>query len=167
MSDHLIQYLMLIVQFFGLTTALFILGSLKRSWNTRRTRELNPSLHSRRHPSPRVNAQQAMPHPACRRREFHTRSPWAEVELLYGRRSHREVNPGDLVEGNSLLLPNRNLDSSYAKLDLGGSYQFMSWVAAYAQLDNLTGNKRIAPIGYPSLPFTFRVGLRFTIGHSK
>ena len=73
----------------------------------------------------------------------------------------------DLVEGNSLLLPNRNLDSSYAKLDLGGSYQFLSWVAAYAQLDNLTGNKKIAPIGYPSLPFTFRVGLRFTIGHSS
>jgi vitamin B12 transporter len=73
----------------------------------------------------------------------------------------------DLVEGNSLLLPNRNLDSSYAKLDLGGSYQFLSWVGAYAQLDNLTGNKKIAPIGYPSLPFTFRVGLRFTIGHSS
>ena len=72
----------------------------------------------------------------------------------------------DLVEGNSLLLPNRNLDSGYAKLDLGGSYQFLSWVAAYAQLDNLTGNKKIAPIGYPSLPFTFRVGLRFTLGHS-
>jgi len=73
----------------------------------------------------------------------------------------------DLVEGNSLLLPNRNLDSSYAKLDLGGSYQFLSWVGAYAQLDNLTSNKRIAPIGYPSLPFTFRVGLRFTLGHSS
>jgi vitamin B12 transporter len=73
----------------------------------------------------------------------------------------------DLVEGNSLLLPNRNLDCSYAKLDIGGSYQLLSWVAAYAQLDNLTGNKRIAPIGYPSLPFTYRVGLRFTIGHSK
>jgi len=73
----------------------------------------------------------------------------------------------DLVEGNSLLLPNRNLDFSYAKLDLGGSYQFLSWVGAYAQLDNLTSNKRIAPIGYPSLPFTFRVGLRFTLGHSS
>jgi vitamin B12 transporter len=73
----------------------------------------------------------------------------------------------DFVEGNSLLLPNRNLDSGYAKLDLGGDYQFLSWVAAYAQLDNLTSNKKIAPIGYPSLPFTFRVGLRFTIGHSS
>jgi vitamin B12 transporter len=73
----------------------------------------------------------------------------------------------DFMEGNSLLLPNRNLDFSYAKLDLGGSYQLLSWVAAYAQLDNLTGNKRIAPVGYPSLPFTFRVGLRFSVGHSS
>jgi vitamin B12 transporter len=72
----------------------------------------------------------------------------------------------DFAGGNSLLLPNRNLDYGYTKLDLGGSYQFLSWLAAYAQLDNLTSNKRIAPIGYPSLPFTFRVGLRLAIGHS-
>ncbi len=72
----------------------------------------------------------------------------------------------DFAGGNSLLLPNRNLDFGYTKLDLGGSYQFLSWLAAYAQLDNLTSNKKIAPIGYPSLPFTFRVGLRLAIGHS-
>ncbi len=73
----------------------------------------------------------------------------------------------DFTGGNSLLLPNRDLDFSYAKLDLSGSYQFLSWLAAYAQLDNLTGNKRIGPIGYPSLPFTFRVGLRLALGHSS
>jgi vitamin B12 transporter len=73
----------------------------------------------------------------------------------------------DFTGGNSLLLPNRDLDFSYAKLDLAGSYQFLSWLAAYAQLDNLTGNKRIGPIGYPSLPFTFRVGLRLALGHSS
>jgi vitamin B12 transporter len=71
-----------------------------------------------------------------------------------------------LEEGNSLLLPNRNLDYGYTKLDLGGSYQLLSWAGVYTQLDNLTGNKRIGPIGYPSLPFTFRVGLRLTVGHS-
>ena len=69
--------------------------------------------------------------------------------------------------GNSLLLPNRNLDYGYNKLDLAASYQLLSWVGVYTQLDNLTGNKKIAPIGYPSLPFTFRVGLRFTLGHSS
>ena len=73
----------------------------------------------------------------------------------------------DLAGGNSLLLPNRNLDYGYAKLDLGGSYRFLSWLSAYAQLDNLTSNKRIAPLGYPSLPFTFRLGLRLAIGHSS
>ena len=49
----------------------------------------------------------------------------------------------DFAGGNSLLLPNRNLDFGYTKLDLGGSYQFFSWLAAYAQLDNLTSNKKI------------------------
>jgi iron complex outermembrane receptor protein/vitamin B12 transporter len=66
-----------------------------------------------------------------------------------------------------LVLPNRNLDFGYSKLDLGGSYQFVSWLGAYAQLDNLTSNKKIAPVGYPSLPFTFRAGLRLTLGHSR
>ncbi len=73
----------------------------------------------------------------------------------------------DVAGGNSLLLPNRNLDYGYSKLDLGGNYQFISWLGAYAQLDNLTSNKRIAPLGYPSLPFTFRLGLRLAIGHSS
>jgi vitamin B12 transporter len=73
----------------------------------------------------------------------------------------------DLAAGNSLLLPNRNLDFGYAKLDLGGSYQFLSWLAAYAQLDNLTSDKKIGQIGYPSLPFTFRVGLRLALGHTS
>jgi vitamin B12 transporter len=68
--------------------------------------------------------------------------------------------------GNSLLLPNRNLDYGYTKLDLGASYQLLSWVGIYTQLDNLTSNKRIGPIGYPSLPFAFRLGLRLTLGHS-
>jgi iron complex outermembrane receptor protein/vitamin B12 transporter len=72
----------------------------------------------------------------------------------------------DVKGGDSLLLPNRNLDYGYSKLDLGGSYQFLSWLAAYAQLDNLTSNKKIGPIGYPSLPFTFRVGLRLALGHT-
>ncbi len=68
----------------------------------------------------------------------------------------------DVSGGNSLLLPNRNLDYGYAKLDLGGSYQWLSWLDVYAQADNLLDNQRIAPIGYPSLPFTLRAGLRLS-----
>ncbi len=69
-----------------------------------------------------------------------------------------------LAGDNSLLLPNRNLDSAYAKIDLGGSYQFRPSLAVYAQLDNLLSDQHIGPIGYPSLPFTFRTGLRFHWG---
>jgi iron complex outermembrane receptor protein/vitamin B12 transporter len=72
-----------------------------------------------------------------------------------------------LAGDNSLLLPNRNLDSAYAKVDLGGSYQMKNWVGVYAQLDNLVSDQHIGPIGYPSLPLTFRAGMRFAIGHTK
>jgi iron complex outermembrane receptor protein/vitamin B12 transporter len=70
----------------------------------------------------------------------------------------------DANGGNSLLLPNRNLDHGYAKLDLGGSYQLQSWLEIYAQGENLLSQQHIAPIGYPSLPMNFRTGLRIQLG---
>lgn len=66
---------------------------------------------------------------------------------------------------NTLLLPNRNLDSSYAKMDLGGTVRLTSWLSAYGQLDNVLSEQHIGPIGYPSLPFNYRLGLRFALGH--
>jgi iron complex outermembrane receptor protein/vitamin B12 transporter len=70
----------------------------------------------------------------------------------------------DANYGPTLLLPNRNLDHGYAKLDLGGSYSLRSWVAIYAQAENLLNDQHIAPIGYPSLPITIRTGLRIQWG---
>jgi iron complex outermembrane receptor protein/vitamin B12 transporter len=70
----------------------------------------------------------------------------------------------DLNGGNSLLLPNRNLDFGYAKVDLGASYQLLEWLGIYGQAENLTDNRHIAPIGYPSLPLTARIGLRLQWG---
>jgi iron complex outermembrane receptor protein/vitamin B12 transporter len=66
----------------------------------------------------------------------------------------------DTSGGNTLLLPNRNLDWGYAKLDLGASYKLLPWLNIYGQAENLTDNQHIAPIGYPSLPFNVRAGLR-------
>jgi vitamin B12 transporter len=66
---------------------------------------------------------------------------------------------------NSLLLPNRNLDYGYAKVDLGGTFNVTSWLGIYAQLDNLLSQQHITPIGYTSLPFNTRAGVRFTLGH--
>ncbi len=73
----------------------------------------------------------------------------------------------DASGGNSLLLPNRNLDYGYAKLDLGGSYQLLPWLGVYIQGENLLSNQHIAPIGYPSLPMNFRTGLRMQWGGSS
>jgi iron complex outermembrane receptor protein/vitamin B12 transporter len=73
----------------------------------------------------------------------------------------------DLNGGNSLLLPNRNLDFGYAKLDLGASFKLLSWLSIYGQAENLTDSRHIAPIGYPSLPFNFRTGLRIELGKTS
>jgi iron complex outermembrane receptor protein/vitamin B12 transporter len=70
----------------------------------------------------------------------------------------------DTTGGNSLLLPNRDLDHGFAKLDLGGSYQFLNWLQVYLQAENLLSSQNIAPIGYPSLPTTARIGLTFLWG---
>ncbi|MGA3129702.1 MAG: TonB-dependent receptor plug domain-containing protein [Terracidiphilus sp.] len=70
----------------------------------------------------------------------------------------------DAFGGNSLLLPNRNLDHGYAKLDLGESFEIFHWMDIYEQLDNVLNNQHIAPIGYPSLPFTVRAGVRLRWG---
>jgi len=70
----------------------------------------------------------------------------------------------DIDGGNSLLLPNRNLDHGYAKLDLGGSVPLRPWLSAYGQIENLTNNQHIAPIGFVSLPITVRAGIRFQWG---
>ncbi|HXR39499.1 MAG TPA: TonB-dependent receptor plug domain-containing protein [Terracidiphilus sp.] len=70
----------------------------------------------------------------------------------------------DINQVNSLVLPNRNLDFGYAKLDLGGSYQLLTWLGIYLQAENLADSQHIAPIGYPSLPATLRGGIKIAWG---
>jgi iron complex outermembrane receptor protein/vitamin B12 transporter len=70
----------------------------------------------------------------------------------------------DRNHGNTLLLPNRNLDFAYAKLDLNAIVTVTSRITLFTQLDNLLGQQHIGPIGYPGLPFTIRAGMKFRIG---
>jgi vitamin B12 transporter len=65
---------------------------------------------------------------------------------------------------NTLLLPNRNLDFGYAKLDAYGTFAATRHITAFAELGNLLSQRHIGPIGYPSLPFTFRTGLKVRLG---
>jgi iron complex outermembrane receptor protein/vitamin B12 transporter len=64
------------------------------------------------------------------------------------------------LSGNSLVLPNRDLDFGYAKLDANFSYAVKRRVTVFTELDNLLGQQHIGPIGYPGLPFTVRAGLK-------
>lgn len=70
----------------------------------------------------------------------------------------------DLAGTNSLILPNRNLDFGYAKLDAGVTYAVRPRIVVFSQLNNLLNNQHIGPIGYPGLPFTVRAGLKVRIG---
>jgi vitamin B12 transporter len=66
--------------------------------------------------------------------------------------------------GNTLLLPNRNLDPSYQKLDFSGSYSVNRHLAFYSVVENLLSQHYDQVIGFPSLPLTFRAGFKVTLG---
>jgi len=70
----------------------------------------------------------------------------------------------DLAGGNSLLLPNRNLDFGYAKVNVNEAYAVTPRLSVFMQIDNLLNQQHIAPIGYPSMPATVRFGLKARFG---
>jgi vitamin B12 transporter len=66
--------------------------------------------------------------------------------------------------GNSLLLPNRNLLGSYQRFDLGLNYALTHRVDLYANLQNLLSEHYFEAFGYPSMPLTFRAGVKLNFG---
>jgi len=70
----------------------------------------------------------------------------------------------DFNGGNTLLLPNRNLDFGYQNVDANVTYQITSKFSVFTQMNNLLGQQHMGPIGYPSLPFNFRTGLKVRLG---
>lgn len=70
----------------------------------------------------------------------------------------------DTEFGSTLLLPNRNLDPGYQRVDLYGSYQMTKHVTAYASMQNLINQKYQEVYGFPALPFNIRGGIKLTIG---
>lgn len=82
---------------------------------------------------------------------------------LVGRRDDSDYLT-DAEFGNTLLLPNRNLDGAYQRLDLGGGYQFTRTLAAYTDMQNLLSEHYSEAFGYPALPFTVRAGIKVSFG---
>jgi vitamin B12 transporter len=73
-------------------------------------------------------------------------------------------NNNDVNGGNTLLLPNRDLDFGYARLDASFTYAIVHHVTVFTQLENLLNQQHMAPIGFVSLPFTVRAGVKIRIG---
>jgi vitamin B12 transporter len=82
---------------------------------------------------------------------------------LVGRRDDSDFL-SDPDFGPTMLLPNRNLDGAYQRLDLSGGYQFTSRLTAYANIQNLLSEHYAQTFGFPSLPFTFRSGIKIAFG---
>ena len=70
----------------------------------------------------------------------------------------------DVNFSNSLLLPNRNLDPAYQKIDLYGSFRVNSHMSLYTSMENLLNQRYYESFGYPALPFTVRSGVQFRLG---
>ena len=83
---------------------------------------------------------------------------------LVSRRDDSDFLDYDANGGLSMLLPNRNLDGAYQKLDLTTSYQATRNVAVLGSFQNLLSEHYSEAFGFPSLPFTFRMGIKFTVG---
>ena len=83
---------------------------------------------------------------------------------LVGRRDDSDFLAYDANYGQTLLLPNRNLDGAYQRLDLTASYQVNRFASFEANAQNLLSEHFSEAFGYPSLPFTFRTGMKFSFG---
>jgi len=86
----------------------------------------------------------------------------ASLKATFASRSDASTN---LVLNPTLLLPNRNLSPAYAVLAANFTANVTHAITLYAEFDNLTDNRHIAPIGYLSTPFLVRTGLRIRFGH--
>jgi vitamin B12 transporter len=83
---------------------------------------------------------------------------------LVGRRDDSDFLFDDADFKQTMLLPNRDLDGAYQRLDLSGGYQFTSKLTAYANIQNLLSEHYAQTFGFPSLPFTFRSGIKIAFG---
>lgn len=66
--------------------------------------------------------------------------------------------------GNSLLLPNKDLEPAYQKVDLSGAYRVHPRLRLYVSIENLFDKDYESSFGFPSLPRTARAGLTVSLG---
>jgi iron complex outermembrane receptor protein/vitamin B12 transporter len=69
--------------------------------------------------------------------------------------------------GNSLLLPNHDLDAAYQKIDLSAAYQIHPRLRWSISVENLFDQAYEATFGFPALPRSLRTGLTLTLGGDR
>lgn len=69
--------------------------------------------------------------------------------------------------GPTLLLPNHDLLGGYQLVDVTGRFSVSHRLTAYFSAGNLLSQHYQEKMGFPSLPFTFRSGLKVTIGGER
>jgi vitamin B12 transporter len=85
--------------------------------------------------------------------------------LLVSRRDDSTfLGEQDAFFGNTMLLPNHNLDAGYQKLDLSASFRVNRHLSLYSVVENLLNQHYDQVIGFPASPLTFRAGFRVTLG---
>ncbi|HLZ91522.1 MAG TPA: TonB-dependent receptor [Candidatus Acidoferrum sp.] len=98
----------------------------------------------------------------------YSRSRWSA--LLQGVFVGRRDDSTFLLDanfGNTLLLPNRNLDAAYHKFDFSGDFRLNRHLLLFAAMENLLNEHYDSNFGFPALPFTFRSGLKITVGGGR
>jgi len=73
----------------------------------------------------------------------------------------------DQFFGNSMLLPNQDLDPAYQKVDLSVSYRVHPQAKVFTSIENLFDKDYEAAFGFPSLPFAIRAGVTVTFGGDR
>jgi len=75
----------------------------------------------------------------------------------------------DQYGGNTLLLPNRNLDPAYQRIDMTGSYQLHRSVQIYTTIQNVLSQHYDEAFGFAALPLTFRSesSLNLAVSHGS
>jgi iron complex outermembrane receptor protein/vitamin B12 transporter len=69
--------------------------------------------------------------------------------------------------GDSLLLPNRDLEGAFQKVDLSGAYQVHRRLRGYVTIENLLDRTYEGSFGFPALPLTIRAGVRLAFGGDR
>jgi vitamin B12 transporter len=94
----------------------------------------------------------------------YTRSRWfgSLTGTFVSRRDDSDFLSDPFFGGPTMLLPTRNLDQAYQRVDMSGGFRVNRFLEVYTAMGNVLSQHYSEVFGYPTLPFTFRSGIKLT-----